>query len=227
VDHSNAGLLRKIDMANGNGFIQRAPLPPLNSPVITEGDRARVYGLIGRELNSILNGANSYHLDGVKKSSKDLMSELNGLITSVERLKNAVNDPENIVGDAARYLHSFGKRFETGVSNDIETMWNDPRDERDMGIRLPDHLAPITEDHNIIHVDPESDGQFSTPNPLAPDQWRRDLKASIEWPNDKTASAADSYPQLARRVTRFAPGTNPIIRNNFRHRLNPAGRLGF
>ena len=54
-------------MANGNGFVQRAPLPPLNSPTITEADRARVYGVIGKELNNILNGATSYHSDSVKK----------------------------------------------------------------------------------------------------------------------------------------------------------------
>jgi len=46
-------------MANGNNFVQRAPLPPLNSPTITGADRARVYGSIGRELNNILNGAAS------------------------------------------------------------------------------------------------------------------------------------------------------------------------
>jgi hypothetical protein len=83
-------------MANGNNSVQRAPLPPLNSPTIAEADRARVYGSIGRELNNILNGAASYHADGMKKSSKDLKSELNDFIGAVGRLKDKVNGPANI-----------------------------------------------------------------------------------------------------------------------------------
>jgi hypothetical protein len=54
-------------MANGNGFVQRTPLPPLNSPTITEADRARVYGVIGNELNNILNGPTAYNSDRVKR----------------------------------------------------------------------------------------------------------------------------------------------------------------
>ena len=75
-------------MANGNGLVQRAPLPPLNSPTITEGDRARVYGAIGKELSSILNGGTSYHPDNVKRTSRDLTSELNHFIGAVKSLKN-------------------------------------------------------------------------------------------------------------------------------------------
>ena len=141
-------------MANGNGSVQRAPLPPLNSPTITEADRARVYGAIGKELNDILNGAASYNADSVKKSSKDLMSELNDFIKSVGSLKDAVNDPVNIVGDAVRELEGFKNAFRRAVGNDIETMWNDPKDERGKGIKLPDNLTPSTEDHNVIYADP-------------------------------------------------------------------------
>jgi hypothetical protein len=135
-------------MANGNGFVQRAPLPPLNSPTITQADRARVYGFIGRELNNILNGAPSYHADGAKKSSKDLMSGLNDFIKAVGRLKDGVNDPADIVGDAVRDLERFRDAFGVGVGvgKDIETMWNDPDDKRDNGIKLPNNLAPTTWD---------------------------------------------------------------------------------
>jgi hypothetical protein len=192
-------------MANGNSFVQRAPLPPLNSPTITEADRARVYGRIGRELNNILNWAPpSCHMDGVKKSSKDLMSDLNSFIGAVGRLKDAVNDPTNIVGDAVKQLEGFRNAFKTGVGNDIETMWNDPLDGRDKRIKLPDSLAPTTEDHNIIHVDPESDGPFSTPKPLSPNQWRKDIKASTGLSEDVAASGASpaSYLRPASRVIR-------------------------
>ena len=196
-------------MANGNGFVQRAPLPPLNSPTITEADRARVYGAIGKELNNILNGATSYHADSVKKSSKDLMSELNDFITAVGRLKDAVNDPGNIVGDAVRDLKGFRKAFETGMGNDVETMWNDPLDRRDNSIKLPDSLAPTTEDHNIIYVDPESDDQFSAPSPLSPNQWPKDLRASTGTSDDVAASGAttDIHTRPVRRVVSSALGS--------------------
>lgn len=203
-------------MANGNGFVQRAPLPPLNSPTINEADRASVYGAIGKELNNILNGATSYHADSVKKSSNDLRSELNDFISAVGSLKDAVNDPADIVGDAVRDLREFKKAFETGVGNDIETMWNDPKDERDNSIKLPDSIAPTTEDHNIIYVDPEAEGLFSAPNPLSPNQWPKNLKASIGSPDGVAAGRAssDNYPRLASRVVSSAPGSigplNPL-----------------
>jgi hypothetical protein len=137
------------------------------------------------------------------------MSELKGFIDAVGSLKDAVNDPGNIVGDALRDLEEFKKAFETGVGNDVETMWNDSKDERDNRIKLPDSLAPTTEDHNIIYVDPESDGQFSTPNPLSPNQRPRDLKASTGSSDDVAVSGAspDMYPRLVSRVVSSAPGS--------------------
>jgi hypothetical protein len=180
-------------MANGNGFVQRAPLPPLNSPTITEADRARVYGAIGKELNNILNGSTSYHPDSVKKSSKDLRSELDSFVDAVRGFQDVLNDPANIVGDAVRHLEEFQKAFGTGVSSDLETMWNDPEDERDRKIKLPDQHAPNTRDNRVI--DPESElGPFSVPNPLSPNQWRKDLTASTGSPDSVATSAALSAP---------------------------------
>ncbi len=187
-------------MANGNGLVQRSPLPPLNSPTISEADRARVYGAIGKQLNNILNGTGSYYADSVRKSSKDLTSELNDFIVTVESLKDAVNDPGNIVGDAVRDLEALKDAFTAGVSNDVETMWNDSKDKRDGRIKLPDDLAPTTEDHNVLYIDPGSDGQFSAPNPLSPNQWRKELKASTRSPYDVAASG--ETPDLCRRLTR-------------------------
>jgi hypothetical protein len=196
-------------MANGNGLVQRAPLPPLNSPIINEADRTRVYGAIGKELNNILNGATSYYSDSVKKSSMDLMSELNDFIGAVQSLRDVVNDPGNILGDAVRDLKHFGNAFSDGVDNDIETMWNDSNDMRDNGIKLPDDLAPTTEDHNVIYVDPAPQGQFSVPNPLSLKQWPKALNASIGSSNDVAVNGAppDIYPRLGRRVANPAPGS--------------------
>lgn len=209
-------------MANGNSFVQRAPLPPLNSPTITEGDRARVYDAIGKELNNILNGATSYYPDSTKKSSKDLTSELNDFIGAVGALKDAVDDPGNIVGDAVSDLRKFQKAFEAGVSNDIETMWNDPLDSRDKNIELPNSLAPITEDYNIIHVDPEPDGQFSVPNPLSPNQWPKDLKASAG--SAANGAMTDNYPRLLSRVGGPTLGSVNPLNTNRPVPMPPSGR---
>jgi hypothetical protein len=212
-------------MANGSGLVQRGPLPPLNSPTISEADRGRVYGAIGKELNNILNGPASHHSDSVKRSSNDLRSELNDFIDAVKSLKNALSDPANIVDDAVRDLEVFRKAFEAGVSNDIETMWNDSKDERDKGVKLPDRLVPFTRDNRIIDPEP-TPGPFSVPNPLSPDQWRKDLRASTGSPDVEAASAADSYPQLARRVTRFAPGTSPMTTKQLPPSPEPSRPLG-
>jgi hypothetical protein len=92
-------------------------------------------------------------------------------------------------------------------------MWNDKTDERDNSIKLPDSLAPTTEDHNIIYVDPSAEGPFSAPNPVSPNQWRKDLRASIGPSKDVTAIGAppDIYPRLVTRVISSALGNiNPL-----------------
>ncbi len=88
------------------------------------------------------------------------MSELNGFIGTVENLKDAVNDPKDIVGDAVRDLRKFQDAFAGGVADDVVTMWNKPEDKRDQAINVPDSIAPTTKDHNIIYVDPEPDPNF-------------------------------------------------------------------
>jgi hypothetical protein len=193
-------------MANGNGFVQRAPLPPLNSPTITEADRARVYGVIGNELNNILNGPTAHYADSVKKSSRDLMSELDNFIGTVESLKGAMNDPGNIVGDVVRDLNDFRDAFAKGVGNDVEAMWNNPKDGRDQAIKLPDSLAPTTEDHNIIYVDPEPDPNFPAPNPVAPGQ-SLERRASMGLQGDMVASAGAAARKPVRYLGRFIAGS--------------------
>jgi hypothetical protein len=203
-------------MAN-KGVVQSAPLAPLNSPILAAADRPRVYGLIRKELNDALNGVSSFYPDGVKKSSSDLMSDLDKLIGSVTSLKDAVNDPTNIFGDAVRDLGGFREFFKKAVSNDIETMWDDPDDGRDSRIRLPDNLAPTTRDRNDLYVDPEL-GPFAPPNPLLPQHWSKDLKASFESPggvgNAFGAAAPVFYSRLlAGRATlpSSPPYGNPMV----------------
>ena len=99
------------------------------------------------------------------------MSDLDKLIGTVTSLKDAVNDPTNIFEDAVRDLGGFREAFKKAVSNDIETMWDDPDDGRDSRIRLPDNLAPTTRDKNDLYVNPGL-GPFAPPNPLLPKHWK-------------------------------------------------------
>lgn len=189
-------------MANED-IIRRAPLAPPNSPTITAADRSRVYDLIGRELNGALNGEAPFHPDGMKKGSADLMSNLNGLIGTVASLKEAVNDPTNIFGDALHDLGVFRDAFKDATSNDAEAMWDDPKDPRDSKIRLPDGLAPTTGDNHIIYVDPNH-GPYSSPNPLLPKNWLKELRTSLESPGDVETglggAGSGMTPQLQGRV---------------------------
>lgn len=106
-------------MANED-IIRRAPLAPPNSPTITAADRSRVYDLIGRELNGALNGEASFHPDGKKKGSADLMSNLNGLIGTVASLKEAVNDPTNIFASrSGGFLRRFQRRDQQRCRGDV------------------------------------------------------------------------------------------------------------
>jgi hypothetical protein len=166
-------------MTDKNGFVQSAPLPPLNAPTISAADRSRVYAVIGKQLNDILNGALSYDSDSVQKNSTALLSGLNDFVGAVERLKDAVNDPTNIMEDVVRDLKGFRDAFGSTTSNDAERMWDDPLDGRDKAIKLPDSLTPATRDNKVIYVDPDP-GPYSSPNPVSPKQRPRDYRASFE-----------------------------------------------
>ena len=91
------------------------------------------------------------------------------------------------MGDVIRELEVFGKAFKAGVSNDIEWMWNEQEDPRDRGIKLPDSVAPTTEDRNIIDIDPEPDLFFPQPNPFSPP---KDMRVSAPTMGNRFASGS-------------------------------------
>lgn len=172
-------------MGNGNDRMQSAPLLPPNSPTITKADRSGVYATIGRELNNILA---SYHPDGSRRNSWDLTTDLEGLVEAVSRLRGLVNDPADILGKIGSDLVEFTRSFRSGVSNDVETMWNDPEDRRDQAIRLSDGLVPPTADH-----DPNPDPWYPAPNPIVPHR-SRELRASARTPNVRDGAADPPAP---------------------------------
>ncbi|MGJ4946435.1 hypothetical protein ACQR1W_38170 [Bradyrhizobium sp. HKCCYLS1011] len=143
-------------MASTKGIIERAPLPPPNAPLIGEKDRSRIFGLIGQQLQDVLNGPGSYYPDGVKKSPDALMDDLTSFYSSVEGLGRQLNDPSNIMGDVLNELQKFNAAFAPA------TKWSDPHDERDKAIELPRDVSPTTRDQNIMEVDPG----FGVPYPI-------------------------------------------------------------
>jgi hypothetical protein len=152
--------------------IESQPLQPLNpDAAITEQDRFRMYSIIGKELNNLLNGSASFYADGVQKDGQSLLSDLNRFKASVQALQGVVNDPSNILGGAIEHLNSFTQRFEKRLSA------NQPSDD----IQLKPEHAPNTEDNNIIYVDPNINPRDSFPNsnPVAPENWNKQHDASL------------------------------------------------
>jgi hypothetical protein len=160
--------------------IEKRYLAPLNSPIITEADRPKVYDIIGKQLADVLTGNKSYYADGVQKESNARISDLKDFIASIEDLRQRVNDPSNILGKAVDDLGKYAAAFEKMTEK------NEPVD----NMELPPPLSPNTRDRNPIYVDPDP-GPYSPPNPLLPKHWSNDLKASLESSGDtQNASGA-------------------------------------
>ncbi|MCS3726462.1 hypothetical protein [Bradyrhizobium betae] len=59
--------------------IERQYLPPLNPEIeIAEADRTRVYDIVRRQLADLLEGDQSYYLDGVQKDWRARADDLDG-----------------------------------------------------------------------------------------------------------------------------------------------------
>ena len=178
--------------------IEKRYLSPLNpSTTLTEADRSKVNDMIRQELADRLAGNQSYYPDGVQKDPNARVSELKNFITSIAELQGHVNDPSNILGRAIDDLGEYAKAFQA------ITEGNEPVDH----IEMPQEWSPATKDMNEMYV-PDL-GPFSPPNPLSPNQWPKDLKASTRSSDDVVASGAtpDSYPRLVSRIVSAGRGS--------------------
>jgi hypothetical protein len=85
----------------------------------------------------------------------------------------------------------------------------------DNRIKLPDNLAPTTRDHRTIYIDPDSVGPFAPPNPLLPENWPKELKASDRSSDDVASNG--SNPDIYRRPpvrmvsSALGSGRDPIM----------------
>jgi hypothetical protein len=203
--------------------IESQPLQPLDPGAsITEQDRSRVYSIIGKELNNLLNGSASFYPDGMQKDGQSLLSDLSRFKAGVQELQGVVNDPSNILGGVVGHLGLFVKKFEKRLNAD------QPGDD----IQLKPEYAPNTEDNNIIYVNPNIDPRDSFPNsnPVAPENWKKQQDASLgsfrqsnPGGNDDNASLynGDSYGGRSGLAPMRSPTKNafPTFPNGFRGML--------
>lgn len=154
-----------------------APVAP--STTLTRADRPRVYEMIRRHLAD-----QSYHPDGVQRDSRSRADDLEVFISSMKSLQNHVDDPSNILGEAAGDL----KKVAEAIRRQIEE--GGPLD----NIQIPPELSPSTSDNNIIHVDPDP-GPYSLPNPVAPSQRPKDFRVYLQ-------SSGGAENAVARQPTR-------------------------
>jgi hypothetical protein len=180
--------------------IEKRYLAPLNSPAITEADRPKVYGIIGKELAKVLSGAKSYYSDGVQKDPWTLASDLNNFISSIRALQERVDDPSNVLGTVADALVKHAEGFKDFLNK------NEPVD----NIEMPSELSPTSRDRNDLYVDPDP-GPYSPPNPVSPNQRPKYFNASLA-PSDDAASGETVpglYPRLrGRGVSSIFAGNN-------------------
>jgi hypothetical protein len=186
-------------MADSRGFIEQAPLPPPGAPTIGQGDRSRIFGMIGKQLDDIINGPESYYPDGTKKEPDALLDDLTEFYGSVDRLGKQLNDPSNIFGDVLDELRKFNDAFAPIAK------WSTPGMQRDKAIELPSEVAPKTLDQNNIEIDPFG-------GPYAPHiPWkdpRKDL-VSVGWP----ASGANAEEPRAYRHPSMTQAAAQLLRD--------------
>ena len=127
-------------MTDSRSIIERAPLPRPNAPTIGEAVRSRIVGIVGQQLDGIINGPGSYYPEGTKKGPDQLMYDLTSFYDSIERLGRQLNDPNNIMGDVLNELKKFNNAFSPS------TNWSPSTPPRDKAIELPPELTPYTRD---------------------------------------------------------------------------------
>jgi hypothetical protein len=132
--------------------VERQPLAPLDSrTTIAPADRGKVYDIVKRELDHLVNGSGSYHPDGARKSRQTIGDNILGLKNRVESLQSFVSDPSDILRSVLKDLDGFHKAF-AAISSDEE-----PKDNLD----IPLDFVPGNPEHNSI--DPKD--FMATPRP--------------------------------------------------------------
>src|SRR6266568_1108802 len=113
--------------------IESNPLAPLDARTkISEADRPKVYDLIGKQLDYLVNGPGSYYPDGGRKSPQAIGEDIERFKGRVSNLKSFVDDPASIIDSVVGHLKTFGQEFEARNKQD------QPKD----GIELTPDLTP-------------------------------------------------------------------------------------
>jgi len=144
--------------------IETRPLPPLDARTrITEADRSRVYDLIGKQLDYLVNGPGSYYPDGGRKSPQAIGEDIERFNGHVSNLKSFVDDPTSIIDSVVGHLKTFKEEFEARNKQD------QPKD----GIELAPDLTPWSSDENSIDGDRYQETPPPTTRPMG-------LRASLD-----------------------------------------------
>jgi hypothetical protein len=169
--------------------IEKRPLPAPNALTIDESDRSRLYDAIGRGLGDVLTGPQAYFPDGTQKNPQDIMSNLMGLVASVQNLQeNHIIDPSNVMGPMMEALKKHAKDLKDYL---IESEPTDP-------IEVPPEKSPTTRDNGVIYVNPFP-GPESPPNPVRrrPQYYTASAQSPDNVGNEPGNSSLDAYPRLS------------------------------
>jgi len=129
--------------------IESTPLAPLGARTrLTEADRAKVYELIGKHLDYLINGPGSYDPDGGRKSPQATAEDVGRLNGQVMALKGFVDDTASILDSVTDRLDEFRRGINAAIARD-------EGDDRNT-------LAPVPPpDDNVIN--PDAPGQYPMP----------------------------------------------------------------
>jgi hypothetical protein len=98
--------------------IRTQPLAPLDARIkITNGDRARVYALIGKQLDYLVNGPGSYYPDSGRKSPQTIGEDIKRFRERVKNLKSFVDEPASILDSVNNDLEQFEESFNKEVAS--------------------------------------------------------------------------------------------------------------
>ncbi len=149
--------------------------PPDYETTIGEADRPRIYDAVRKELADLLEGNQSYYPDSVQKDWQARADDLDAYVRSFTSSQGRVNDPTDILGDVARYLHAHATEFRERIK---AANPNDP-------IELPPGLSPTTRDRNELYLYPNPFAPPMKTLPVPRQEW------SISIPSDRLAGGTN------------------------------------